>query len=110
MGRLTIGSIVLVNFPFANLQSYKKRPAVVVANSSLDTVILCQITSRKLPNAPNISIVSNDFLEGSLPINSYVRPDKLFTIDLAMAEKNQLGILTSDKIEEIKTAIRNLFE
>jgi mRNA interferase MazF len=108
MGLLAVGTVVLINFPFADLKGYKKRPAVVVAHSSLDTVILCQITSRQLPDVPGITIVKKDFKSGGLPITSYVRPDKLFTIDKVMAEQNQLGLLSEQKMSVIKAAIRKL--
>lgn len=109
MGSLAIGTVVLINFPFADLKGYKKRPAVVVANSSLDTVILCQITSRHLSDVPGVTITKNDFKSGSLPITSYVRPDKLFTVDESTAEQNKLGVLSPEKTGTIRIAIRDLF-
>jgi len=109
MGSPSIGSVVLINFPFADLKSYKKRPAVVVAYSSLDTVILCQITSRKLPNAPSITITEKDFIKGNLPVVSYIRPDKLFTIDAKLADQNKLGSIADDKVKVTKEVIRTLF-
>lgn len=110
MGKLAIGTVVLINFPFADLKGYKKRPAVVVARGSLDTVILCQITSRQLPNTPGVTITKNDFTSGNLPITSHVCPDKLFTVDATAAEKYQLGVLNSERIEYIKEAARKLFQ
>ena len=109
MGQLAVGSVVLINFPFADLKGYKKRPATVIARSSLNTVVLCQITSRKLPAAPSIMITKNDFTSGGLPISSYIRPDKLFTVDANTAEKNIAGQLTERKISEAKAEIRQLF-
>lgn len=110
MGALAVGSVVLINFPFADLKGYKKRPAVVVAHGSLDTVILCQITSRRLPDVPGIAIAKTDFKSGSLPVASYVRQDKLFTVDAGTAARNQLGVLNARKVSDIKTAVRNLFQ
>ena len=109
MERLTVGAIVLINFPFADLKGYKKRPALVVALSSLGTVVLCQITSRKLPKVPAVAITKNDFSSGGLPIASYARTDKLFTVDSGTAEKNVLGQLNNEKISVIKAQIRQLF-
>jgi mRNA interferase MazF len=109
VGSVAIGTVVLINFPFANLKGYKKRPAVVVARGSLDTVILCQITSRQLPNIPGIEVTEDDFRSGKLPITSYVRPDKLFTVDISIAEQKQVGVLADHSIDQIKAAVRNLF-
>jgi mRNA interferase MazF len=106
---LSVGSIILIDFPYADFKTYKKRPALVVAKSSLDTIILCQITSRRLPDVPAVTLTKNDFQNGNLPITSFARIDKLFTIDVALAEQNQLGLLSDQKIGEIRIAIRKLF-
>ncbi|HTE57298.1 MAG TPA: type II toxin-antitoxin system PemK/MazF family toxin [Verrucomicrobiae bacterium] len=110
MGQLAIGTVVLINFPFADLRGYKKRPAMVVARSSLNTVILCQITSRRLPDVPSIELTKADFESGGLPITSYIRPDKLFTVDSSTAEKKLLGMMSAGRVEEVKTTARKLFE
>ena len=109
MGHVPVGTVVLINFPFADLKSYKKRPAVVVAHSSLDTVILCQITSRQLPNVPGIAITKKNFSKGGLQATSYIRPDKLFTVDIGAAERIQLGILADQTVNSLKTTVRALF-
>jgi mRNA interferase MazF len=110
VGQPAIGTVVLINFPFADLKGYKKRPAMVVACSSLDTVVLCQITSRRLPDVPCIKLTKTDFENGGLPITSYIRPDKLFTVDSGTAEKNTLGMMSAKRVEEVKIAVRKLFE
>jgi mRNA interferase MazF len=44
MGTPSIGSVVLVPFPFSDLSNSKKRPALVVASADRGDWILCQIT------------------------------------------------------------------
>ncbi|MDO9036700.1 MAG: hypothetical protein Q7U51_16080 [Methanoregula sp.] len=46
MGGLVKGDVVVVLFPFSDLSSVKKRPALVLATPDGDDVILSQITSR----------------------------------------------------------------
>ena len=46
MGGLVKGDVVVVLFPFSDLSSAKKRPALVLATPDGDDVILCQMTSR----------------------------------------------------------------
>ena len=81
MGKYTVGSVVLVTFPFSNLKGQKIRPALVLANVEFGNLILCQITSKPYTSKIAICIKSTDFTEGSLPVVSYARPDKLFTAD-----------------------------
>lgn len=84
MGKSTVGSVVLVAFPFSNLKGEKVRPALVLAKVEFDNLILCQITSKPYSSKTAICIKSSDFTGGSLPVVSYVRPDKLFTADAAI--------------------------
>ncbi len=105
MGIPAVGDVVLVNFPFASLKKYKKRPALVVAHGSLNTAIICQITSRKLPNVPAIELNNADFTEGGLLLQSYIRPNMLITYDLELAGRQQLGRIAPKKLHQVKTAI-----
>src|SRR3990167_3127824 len=93
MGKLAVGNVVLVTFPFSNLKGQKIRPALVLANAEFDNLILCQITSKSYTSKIAICIKSKDFTNGNLPVVSYVRPDKLFTADTTII-KNTVGHLT----------------
>lgn len=93
MGKYTVGSVVLVTFPFSNLKGQKIRPALILANVEFGNLILCQITSKSYTSKIAICIKSEDFAKGNLPVVSYVRPDKLFTADVIII-KNTVGQLT----------------
>lgn len=93
MGKFTVGSVVLVTFPFSNLKGQKVRPALVLANVEFGNLILCQITSKSYTSKKAICIKSGDFAKGNLPVVSFVRPDKLFTADASII-KNTVGQLT----------------
>ena len=77
MERLVAGDIVVVPFPFTNLERAKRRPAFVFATLADGDYIFCQITSRAWPQS--ISMRMSDVSEGMLPHDSRVRPEKLFT-------------------------------
>jgi len=86
MEKLTVGTIVLVNFPFSNLKGQKIRPALVLAIVEFENLILCQITSKRYSSKTAIRIELKDFARGNLPVTSFVRPDKLFTADASIIE------------------------
>lgn len=108
MEKPTVGSIVLVTFPFSNLKGKKVRPALVLAEVEFNNVILCQITSKPYSSKSAIVIEKDDFNVGRLPIKSYARPDKIFTADPVII-KGKAGELSSKKRKEILKAVSRLF-
>ena len=108
MGKFTVGEVVLVSFPFSNLQGQKIRPALVLAKAELDDIILCQITSKPYTSKVAIQIRSSDFTKGNLPVVSYARPNKLFTANSSIIKKTA-GQLTPAVTKSILKSVRSLF-
>lgn len=108
MGFPAVGTVVFIKFPFTNQKMYKKRPALIVAHSKFNSIITCQISSKPLLEAVEIPLLQQDFAVGGLPEDSYVRIDKIQTLDNALF-LTQLGELGNNKLNEIMSAIRNLF-
>ena len=108
MGKFTVGSVVLVTFPFSNLKGQKVRPALVLANVEFGNLILCQITSKPYTSKAAICIKPKDFSKGKLPVTSFVRPDKLFTADTTII-KDVVGQLNPTIKNKILQSIRRLF-
>ncbi len=109
MGSFAVGEVVLVPFPFADFSGFKKRPALVIGRAEFDNLILCQITSQSKTSATAIKLTDQDFQTGGLKIVSFVRPDKLITVDQAVVQA-KVGLLKVKKIDTIKTAVRKLFK
>lgn len=71
--------IVLMPFPFNDLTSNKVRPALILSNSKVKNDKICLlITSKK--SQYGIELVS-DLLSKDLPLRSWVKPHRIFTID-----------------------------
>ena len=81
MGQFVKGDVVIVPFPFADLSGSKKRPAFVVADLPGDDIILCQITSKSKSDPFALPVKAHDFISGGLPVDSFIRPNKIFTAD-----------------------------
>jgi len=73
------GDVVVVPFPFSDLSTVKRRPALVVATPGGDDIILCQITSQQIRDRHAVGITDIDFAEGTLRKPSNVRPNRLFS-------------------------------
>ena len=108
MGKFTVDSVVLVSFPFSNLKGQKVRPALILANVEFNNLILCQITSKPYTSKISICLKASDFATGSLPVVSFVRPDKLFTADTTIIKKT-VGHLTTVAKNSVLKNIRALF-
>jgi len=74
------GDVVVVNFPFTNLREAKRRPALVIKVIDNEDLILCQITSQFKHDNFSIPLSSVDFLSGSLSKESFIRPNRIFTL------------------------------
>ena len=108
MGKFAVDRVVLVTFPFSNLKGQKIRPALVLAEVEFGNLILCQITSKPYTSKMAIPINLKDFAKGGLPIESFVRPDKLFTADVTII-KDIVGQLTLEMKDKILKSVRGLF-
>ncbi len=75
----SIGSIVLVPFPFSDLTQSKLRPAAVLVPAGRGDWILCQITSNSYGDSQAVILANSDFDRGGLRLVSHARPAKLFT-------------------------------
>ncbi|MBX2962206.1 MAG: type II toxin-antitoxin system PemK/MazF family toxin [Cyclobacteriaceae bacterium] len=60
MEKFVKGDIVVVPFPFSDLSSSKRRPAMVIANLPGEDIILCQITSQLVKDEFSISLYDTD--------------------------------------------------
>jgi mRNA interferase MazF len=44
-------------------------------------IIVCQITSKSKSDPLALSLGTHDFISGNLPVDSFIRPNKIFTAD-----------------------------
>ena len=104
MGRFVKGEVVVAPFPFSDLTSSKRRPALVVAALAGDDVLLCQITSQAHRDDYAIPITRADFATGALRLESNARPNRLFTADSKIV-LYRAGALTAAKMGEVVAKI-----
>jgi mRNA interferase MazF len=73
--------IILIPFPYSDLTGSKKRPAIIISNSKLkgNDFICCLVTSNNPKEG--LLIEKNSFKENKLPFKSWIKPQRIFTID-----------------------------
>lgn len=81
------GSLLLVPFPFSDLSASKRRPVLALtAPDAYGDFIGLPVTSRpQLENALPLS--NDDLLEGGLPMASYIRTDRIVTLNVSIVVK-----------------------
>ena len=98
------GDIVLVSFPFTDLTSSKRRPALVLSPDSFNAtgrdLVLAAITSHITDDPNAVRLRRGDFAEGGLPKASMVKTTKLFTMHSTLVVK-WIGALRTGKMEEV---------
>jgi len=106
MGKFIKGDVVVIPFPFSDLSSSKRRPALVLAGLKGDDIILCQITSKEVNDNYAIPLLTQEFKDGNLNQDSNIRPNRLFTADEGIViykagaiNNNKLGIVIEKTME-----------
>lgn len=109
MEKFVKGSVVVLPFPFSDLSSSKKRPALIVADLIGDDIILCQITSESRVDNYSLILSENEFVEGNLKQISMIRPNRLFTADKSIISY-KVGFLKENKIKEVENKLIEIFK
>jgi mRNA interferase MazF len=86
----------------------KRRPALVVVDLPGDDLILCQITSQAHRDAYSITLDAVDFESGQLNVRSYIRPNRLFTVEHSVVLYSAARV-TNGKLQEALSKLRQLF-
>ena len=108
MGKPVAGEVVVLPFPQTDLQAGKRRPALVVANLAGDDLILCQVTTQARSDTYSVPLVVADFERGRLTVDSFIRPNRLFTVEQSVILYTA-GKVSDAKLHEVRAKIRQLF-
>lgn len=104
--------IVLVPFPFSDLSSQKRRPALVMSkdgfNEGSPDVLVCAITSNIDDSDTSVLIKPEDWKEG-LYSESCVKAASIMSIEKAMVVR-KIGRLGAERFNEVKKKVIALFE
>ncbi|GAB3699165.1 hypothetical protein GCM10027592_24900 [Spirosoma flavus] len=101
------GDIVLITFPFTDLSGSKHRPAVVLADTSLDLTMCFITTQTGWQEATDVLLTPNT--TNGLKKQSLIRTSKIATLDRSLA-KGLLGRLTSTEIADLNGKLKVLFQ
>jgi len=98
---------VLITFPFTDLSGSKLRPAVALAETTLDFTV-CFITTQNQWQEPTDILLLPTPANG-LRTQSLIRTNKIATLDKVLA-KGLLGRLSATEITELNNKLKILFQ
>ncbi|MBF0270936.1 MAG: type II toxin-antitoxin system PemK/MazF family toxin [Magnetococcales bacterium] len=102
------GDLVLIPFPFSDLATDKKRPVLVLTfPDRYDDFIGLAVTSTPMQEAA-VPLDPASMLHGSLPKPSWVRQDKIYTLDRGVVIRN-LGRVTPEFFSMVVRGFCNIF-
>lgn len=108
MGKPVAGDVVVLPFPQTNLQTGKRRPALVLVDLPGDDLILCQIPSQVHSDASSLPLNTDGFSSGRLNQRSFIRPNRLFTVEQSVI-LYAAARLTGAKLDETLAKLRQMF-
>ena len=100
MEGLVKGEVVIIEFPFSDLKNIKRRPVLIIKIPKGEDVIAVQITGNSYEKSTEIILKKEDFKYGGLKRDSYIRIDKIATIEKSLI-KYKAGTLKPEKFNEI---------
>ncbi len=104
MKQYVVGDVLLVAFPFTS-GGAKRRPALVLADTGDNDVLVARITSSQVQT--QYDTLLQDWQSAGLLSPSVVRADKLATLEKTLIER-RLGSLTHDDISSVAVALRTV--
>ena len=108
MEKPVAGDVVIIPFPQTDLAPGKRRPALALVNLKGEDLILCQITSKARFDGYSIPMTAEDFASGGLPLESFIRPNRLFTVSQRVIVRS-VGRIKQEKLGEVLAATAALF-
>ena len=108
MAKPVAGEVVVIPFPQTDLTVGKRRPALVVADLPGHDLILCQITTRARSDNFSVPLDASDFERGQLAQPSFIRPQRLFTVEQRVILYS-VGKVKQTKLAEVLAKVRALF-
>ena len=104
------GDIILIRFPYTDLEKGKLRPALVVALApgTHADLLLALITSRTYQAIPDFDEIigknDNDFNKTGLKVKSVVRLARLVTVESSIINA-RLGEISETRLREVKSRL-----
>jgi mRNA interferase MazF len=104
--------VVLLPYPFSNLEQKKVRPAIVISNNNFNKIcndfIAVPLTSVIKDEPFSLAINQNDLRNGKLIRPSRVRLDRIFSVEKRLVQM-KIGDVNDTFFDKLKSEIIEVF-
>lgn len=100
----TAASIVLIPFPFSDLSGQKKRPALVLTPPDEQGDFLALAITSRSHHVHAVELANCDLVSGRLPLKSWIRTDKIFTLNRSLVLAS-VGQIKQEKAEAVRSRV-----
>ena len=104
--------IVLLPYPFTDLEGTKVKPAIIISNDSFnkksDDCVMIPLTTVIKDEPYSILITQEDLSSGKLLKPSRVRVDKIFTVEKRLVIM-EIGTINNATFEKIRSELAKVF-
>ena len=101
------GDVVLIVFPFTNLSGNKLRPALVVAETSVDLTVLFITTQLKWMEVTDVIILPDS--TNGIKKQSLIRTSKIATLDKTLV-KGRLGSVSKMLMNDVDVQLKGYLQ
>lgn len=106
MMKYAFGDVVVVSFPFTNLDKTIRRPALVLIDTGDEDIVVARITTHK--HNEDMELEIENYREKGLLLPSYVRFNKIATLNRKDMYK-KIGELSPSEIKKARKILRKMF-
>lgn len=107
------GDIVVADIVYSQQFGFKRRPVLVISNTSYNKtssdLIVVSISSTQPKSKYDLKLNNGDLEEGELRTESKVIVDFPTTIEKTLAAQ-KIGKISKEKLKEVKQKIKELYE
>ena len=104
--------IVLLPYPFSDLERTKVRPALVISNNSFnrksEDCMMVPLTAVIKDEPYSVLINQEDLFSGKLLKPSRIRVDKIFSVEKNLVSM-KIGVVNEDVLKKVKLEIGKIF-
>lgn len=81
------GDLILISFPFSDLSAAKKRPVLMLTRPDAYGDFVALAVTYRPQTDHGVALNSADLMQGSLPLASWIRTDRVVTLNASLFVK-----------------------